>query len=111
MACIAAGWHVIYDRTKNSLTTTPCLPEIQGKRDPRAYDTIRVLIEAEGGSTEFRKKGEKKWGAWFIKIGGREGRFPLAPDEYCPEFNELGDAEFENTLIPGAREKLLAKLD
>ena len=112
VACIDAGWHVIYDRPKNSLTTTPGLPEIEGRRDRRAYDTIRVLVEAEDGSIEFRRKGEKRYGAWVVQIRGREGKFQsVGGGEYCPEFNELGDTECENTLIPGAREKLLAKLE
>ena len=118
MTCIDAGWHVVYECQENSLTAHSGLPEILGERDPRPYDVIQVLIEAEGGSMDFRPGGRGGGGTWAIQIGRRAGKFRYHPELRCPPaawgfpiFDENYDTESENTLVPGAREQLLAKLE
>lgn len=85
-----------------------------------AYDKIRSLVEQHGGSMTFVRKGYR-YGAWVIRIGGREKIIEAEGNHSLPDLDRLYEPkdhvsdpktwdDYSKQLVPNAEAKLLAML-
>jgi hypothetical protein len=84
----------------------------------RAYDTIRSMVERLGGTMEYQRKGYR-YGAWIIRIGGKEAVVEATGNRSFPELDGLHVPRHSNSrhwddywaeLLPDAQERLMRML-
>ena len=81
----------------------------------RVYEEVRGLVKDLGGKM-FHQRSGYQWGAWIVRLNGKERVFRSNGSGY-PELERLYQlkpnaklnhwSDFTNTLLPGAREKLV----
>ena len=83
----------------------------------RAYDKIRRIVEKLHGTMTFERKGYR-YGAWIIRIGGREAVVEATGERSLPELDRLFVPkrtnpkhwdDYSKNLVPDA-ESLLMRL-
>jgi len=86
--------------------------------DPRAYGSIRSLVERLSGSMVWVKRGYR-YGAWVITIGDKRMVIPASGNQSFPRLDRLlvpkaTDPrtwnDYSNELVPDAEARLLAML-
>jgi hypothetical protein len=83
------------------------------------YGALRRGIEERGGSMWYEPEGYGQGGAWIVRLGSRERAFPWdnkafpgLDDLYIPKVrNPKYWTDYTRTLIPGAIDKLIGRLD
>lgn len=84
----------------------------------RAYETIRSMVEGLGGTMVYQRKGFR-YGAWIIRIGGKEAVVEATGNRSFPEIDGLRVPRRPNPrhwddywtdLLPDAQERLLRML-
>lgn len=84
----------------------------------RAYDTIRCMVERLGGTMVYQRKGYP-YGAWIIRIEGKEAVFEATGNKSFPKLDGLHVPrhpnpkhwdEYWKDLLPEAQERLLGML-
>jgi len=70
---------------------------------------LRDIVEQLNGTMDYERKGTSRgWGAWVIRLNGKEAIFPA---EGGLKFQKLDDLYLnDDELVPDAREQLLALL-
>ncbi len=84
----------------------------------RAYDTIRSMVENLDGTMVYQRKGYR-YGAWIIRIDGKEAVLKAAGNQSFPELDNLHLPRHPNPkhwndywreLLPDAEKRLLQML-
>lgn len=84
----------------------------------RAYGLLRDIIERKGGTMEYVRSGYP-FGAWELWLDGKSATIIASGNTSFPELDRLYVpktphpkkwTDYENRLIPGAEERLLALL-
>ncbi len=85
----------------------------------RPYEEIQQLVQQHGGTMRHQREGYQ-WGAWIVRLGGKERIFlsngsgyPDLDKLYVPKpgfFHPSHYSDYSNTLVAGAWEKFLAQL-
>jgi hypothetical protein len=83
----------------------------------RVYEEVRALVEGQGGSMQFERKGYR-WGAWIIRLAGLEGKFPSNGAGF-PSLDQLYSSskknpshwsDYDGDILPDAEARLMALL-
>ena len=83
----------------------------------RVYEEVRALVEGQGGSMQFERKGYR-WGAWIIRLAGLEGKFPSNGAGF-PSLDQLYSSskknpshwsDYDGDIMPDAEARLMALL-
>ena len=87
------------------------------KKARKAYQELRVGIEALGGKMWYEQAGRPKGGAWIVRLGNKEKviewddrRFPELDERYEPRdgvSEPQSHSDYTTTLRPGAIEELV----
>ncbi len=83
----------------------------------RVYEEVRTLIEAKRGGKMYHMRAGYQWGAWIIRLGGKE-RVSRSNGSGYPELDMLYQPkpgighpshweDYTNTLLPRAEQKLI----
>lgn len=88
-----------------------------GSSTQRVYEEVRTLVEANGGSMDFERKGYR-WGAWIIRLQDRERIFPSNGSGFPPLDKLYGSSkknpchwsDYDGDLLPDAEARLIALL-
>ncbi len=81
----------------------------------RVYDEIRSAVEARGGTMTYVPTGKRAWDIWLdgkhLRAEYDSGRFPDLDECYTPKVaNPKHYSDYRTPLVPGAINRLLAKL-
>ena len=85
------------------------------------YRLLQIGVAAQGGSLFYVRKGYR-WGAWVVRLGGKEAVFPAEGNQSFKLLDQLhvpkpGIAnprhwyDYSHKLVPGAIDKLVARLE
>ena len=83
----------------------------------RVYEEVRALVEGQGGSMGFERKGYR-WGAWIIRMAGLEGKFPSNGAGF-PSLDQLYASskknpshwsDYDGDILPDAEARLMRLL-
>ncbi len=84
----------------------------------RAYNTIRTMVERLGGTMVYERQGYR-YGAWVIKLGGKQRVVEAAGNRAFPELDGLHVPhhtnprywdDYSRELVPNAQSRLLSLL-
>ena len=88
----------------------------------RAYAKLREIVKQRKGSMNFERKGQPRGGAWIISLDDKSKTIPSSGVQSFRELDELYVPkpncknpktwdDYDDELIEGAEDKLLAMLE